>query len=288
MQPQTQRYLDLVHQGKNDGWRYALGVVTIAFFWLVLGYLPLVVLAESVSASPLIDYVAANFSIFMMLAGLAVTLRYVHGRSLLSVVAPAARVDWRRMARAAATWAVLAAIAAAVEHMLFPGRYYVSFHPLPFFQFATLVLVLTPLQSAAEELIFRGYVMQGLGLITRHPALIAIVSSILFTAPHLLNPEVQQHGVLIMSANYFTIGMVLATVALRDGRLELAIGLHAANNLFLALVANYEASPLTTESIFTARELDPWYSLVSLVMGGLAFWWWIFRKPVDPGQRLRE
>lgn len=53
--------------------------------------------------------------------------------------------------------------------------------------------------------------------------------------------------------------MLLATITLRDGRLELAIGLHAVNNVLLALVANYEGSALMTESVFTAREFDPVY-----------------------------
>jgi len=125
--------------------------------------------------------------------------------------------------------------------------------------------------------VFRGYVMQALGLLTRRPLVIAVLSSIAFTIPHLLNPEVLEHGAAIMAANYFAIGMLLATVTLRDGRLELAIGLHAVNNVFLALVANYEGSVLATESIFTARELDPVYSLVTLIAGAVAFHWWIFR-----------
>lgn len=287
MQPHTKRYLDLVHQGKNDWWRYALGVLTIAFFWLGLGYLPLIFLAETGATNPLVDYVAVNFSILTMLAGLAVTVKWIHGRPLRSLVTPESHIDWWRIWRGAAVWVVLAAVIAAIEHVLFPGRYYLSFHPLHFFQFAALVLVLTPIQSAAEELVFRGYLMQGLGLLTRRPALIAVVSSILFAVPHLLNPEVEKYGTFIMAANYFAIGMVLATITLRDGRLELAIGLHAVNNVFLALVANYEGSPFMTESIFTAREVDPWYSLVTLVIGGAALHWWIFRKPVDVALHTR-
>ena len=81
-----------------------------------------------------------------------------------------------------------------------------------------------------------------------------------------------------MAANYFVIGMLLATITLRDGRLELAIGLHAVNNVFLALIANYEGSALTTESIFTARELDPVYSLVTMIVGTLVFHRWMFRR----------
>ena len=278
MLPQTSRYLDLARQGKNAWWRYALGALTIAFFWLVLGYVPYLLLVGAGFRDQLLEYLAVNFSIFMMLAGLVLTVKLIHRRPLLSLITPKARLDGRRMGRGALVWAVIAAVVVVIEHLLFPDRYYLSFDPERFFVFLALVLVLTPIQAGTEELVFRAYAMQGLGLLTRRPALIAVASSLVFTVPHLLNPEVHEHGVLIMAANYFVIGMLLATVALRDGRLELAIGLHAVNNVFLALVANYEGSALTTESIFTARELDPVYSLVTMIMGTLVFHRWIFRR----------
>jgi membrane protease YdiL (CAAX protease family) len=278
MLPQTSRYLDLVRQGQNAWWRYALGVSTIAFFWLVLGYVPYLLLVEAGFHDELLEYLAVNFSIFMMLAGLVLTEKLIHRRPLLSLVTPEARVDGRRVMRGALMWAVIAAVIVVIEHLLFPDRYYLSFDPGRFFVFLAMVLVLTPIQTTTEELVFRGYAMQGLGLLTRRPALIAVASSLVFTVPHLLNPEVHQHGVLIMAANYFVIGMLLATITLRDGRLELAIGVHAVNNVFLALVANYEGSALTTESIFTAHELDPVYSLVTMIAGTLVFHRWIFRR----------
>lgn len=278
MQLQTERYLDLAQQGRNAWWRYALGLVTIAFFWLVLGYAPyLFLVGAGVETGPLLDFVAINFSIFMMLAGLAVTVRLIHKRPLRSLVTPDACVDWRRAGRGALVWAAVATVIVVVEHLLFPGRYYLSFDPERFLPFLAAVLVLTPIQATAEELVFRGYAMQGLGLLTRRPLLIAVASSLIFTVPHLLNPEVHLHGALIMAANYFVIGMLLATITLRDGRLELAIGLHAVNNVLLALVANYEGSALMTESILTARDLDPVYSLFTLIAGALVFHGWIFR-----------
>ncbi len=281
MHPQTERYLDLARQGRNEWWRYLLGALIIAFFWLVLGNVPYVLLLLAGWSEPPFDFVAINLSIFMMLAGLAVTVKLIHRRSLRSLITPEDRIDWARVARAAAAWAVLAAAVSVVEHLAYPERYYLSFNPDRFFIFLALVLVLTPLQCFVEELVFRGYVMQGLGLLTRSPLVIAVLSSIAFTIPHLLNPEVLEHGAAIMAANYFAIGMLLATVTLRDGRLELAIGLHAVNNVFLALVANYEGSVLVTESVFTARELDPVYSLVTLIAGAVAFHWWIFRRARD-------
>ncbi len=278
MHPQTERYLDLARQGRNEWWRYLLGALIIAFFWLVLGNVPYVLLLLAGWSEPPFDFVAINLSIFMMLAGLAVTVKLIHRRSLRSLITPEDRIDWPRAARAAVVWVVLAAAVSVVEHLVYPERYYLSFNPDRFFVYLVLVLALTPLQCFVEELVFRGYVMQGLGLLTRSPLVIAVLSSIAFTIPHLLNPEVLEHGAAIMAANYFAIGMLLATVTLRDGRLELAIGLHAVNNVFLALVANYEGSVLTTESVFTARELDPVYSLVTLIAGAVAFHWWIFRR----------
>lgn len=277
MLPQTEIYLDLARQGRNQWWRYALGVPLILCFWLVLGYLPYLAAAGVGPLDPMLLYVAVNFSIFMMLAGLAITMR-LHRRPLMSLIAPARKPDWMRVAQGAVVWGTLALIAAGVEHALHPGRYYLSFDAARFIVFAALVLVLTPIQTTTEELVFRGYVLQGLGLLVRRPVVLAVASAVLFALPHLMNPEVRQYGAVLLVASYLTIGLLLAAVTLRDGRLELAIGVHAANNLVLALIANYEGSVLTTESVFTARELDPAYSLVSLAAASMAFYWWFFGR----------
>lgn len=278
MLPQTERYLNLARAGRNEWWRYALAIPLILAFWLVLGYLPYLALADAERLGPMALYVAVNFSIFMLLAGLAVAMRWLHRRPMSSLVTPVRGLDWGRIAQGAALWGAIALVAAGIEHALYPGRYYLSFDPARFFLFAALVLVVTPVQTTAEELVFRGYVMQSLGLVLRRPALLAVASALVFTAPHLLNPEIQRYGAGLLAAGYFTIGLLLAAVTLRDGRLELAIGIHAANNLVLALVANYEGSVLTTESVFTARELDPAYSLASLAVGAVLFYWWFFGR----------
>lgn len=278
MTPQTARYLDLALQGHNAWWRYAIGTFTIAFFWLVLGYVPYLLLVGAGVGDQLLEYLAVNFSILMMLAGLVVTVKWIHRRPLLTLVTPESRVDWRRMARGALVWTAIAAIVVGIEHALYPERYYLSFDAGRFFLFVAIVLILTPIQAATEELVFRAYAMQGLARLTRRPAVLAVLSSAIFTVPHMLNPEVHQYGWLLMAANYFAIGMLLATATLRDGCLELAVGVHAVNNVLLALVANYEGSALTTESIFTAIELDPVYSLVTLVIGTLLFHGWVFRR----------
>jgi membrane protease YdiL (CAAX protease family) len=222
----------------------------------------------------------------MMLIGLAFTLRFLHRRPLMSLISADRGLAWRRIGQAAAVWAGIALIAVAIEHVLYPDRYYLSFSADRFFVFAAVALVVTPIQTTTEELLFRGYLMQGLSLVLKRPAVIAGTSALVFTLPHLMNPEVR-HGALLLAASYFTIGLLLALVTLRDGRLELAIGVHAANNLVLALVANYEDSVLTSESIFTARELDPVYSLITLTLGAFIFYWLFFGRNPRPAVETR-
>ena len=187
------------------------------------------------------------------------------------------RLDWRRIGQAAAVWSAIGLAAAAVEHSLYPDRYYLTFDAGQFVLFAAVAIVLTPLQTTTEELVFRGYAMQALSLRMHQPLAVAALSALVFTLPHLLNPEMR-HGALLLAASYYTIGFLLAAITLRDGRLELAIGLHAANNLMLALVANYEDSALPGESIFMARELDPVYSFISLAIGAVVFYWVFFGR----------
>lgn len=274
------RYLSLVREGRNEWWRYALSTVLVVACWLVLGYVPYYALAAHDALSPLGLYIAVNFSIFMLLLGLALAMRFVHRRPFMTLVGAERRFGWKRILQAGAAWAAIGLAAAAVEHVLYPGRYYLSFDPGPFLVFAAIALVLTPIQTTAEELLFRGYVMQALSLVMHRPLAIAAASALIFTLPHLLNPEVQHSGLLV-AASYYTIGFLLAVITLRDGRLDLAIGVHAANNLGLALVANYEGSALTGESIFTARELDPVYTFLSLAVGSALFYAVFFGRRIS-------
>ena len=272
------RYLAAADIGGNSWWRYLLGIVVIAASWIIGGayaygfvllYLPLGAITE---------FVAINASILMLLVGVVAVVVVLHRRPWRTLVTPYAQIDWRRMVQGAGVWVALSLVFSVIEHLLFPGRYAWSLDLQRWLPFALAALLLTPLQCAAEELVFRGYVLQGLGRLLRNPPALVILSGLLFAAPHLLNPEVAAYGLAIMAANYFVMGLFLGAIALRDGRLELAIGAHAGNNLLLALVVRYDDSVFETESVFTAGALDPVYSLVTLLFSALLFYWWFFRK----------
>lgn len=275
----AERFLALADRGGRFGWRYAVGLPAIMILWLHGGGKAY----EAALALPLgvvTEFVALNASILVLLVATVLVVTLLHGRSWRTLVTPHAAIDWRRMGGAAAVWGGLLLLFALIEAVLHPGRYEWTFEPALWLPFAAAVLLLTPLQCLAEELAFRGYLLQALGRLWAVPWFVIIASALLFMLPHLLNPEVEAYGFWLMAANYFAMGLFLAAITLRDGRLELAIGAHAANNVLLALTVNYEASVFDTPSLFTADALDPGYALLTLAVSAAVFAAWAFRRGV--------
>ncbi|MFP2964484.1 CPBP family intramembrane glutamic endopeptidase [Myxococcus sp. 1LA] len=115
--------------------------------------------------------------------------------------------------------------------------YAVNFEATRFFMAVLLVLLVTPIQCGFEELLYRGWVMQGVYRLVPRPWVAVAVSSVLFWASHLSNPEAAG-----MAAYYLVVGALLSWVTLQTGRLEPAIGLHLGINMCALLVA----TPATT------------------------------------------
>lgn len=261
-------YLDAVYRGRNQGWRYLLALALILGAWLILGSIPAVGLviasgtADLDALNPLALFLVTMVSFVGLLLGLFLAVRGVHGRPLTSLITAEARVNGKRVAQGALVWLGLAFGMALVEAWLYPGRYTWDFEPGPFLTFAGLVVVLVPLQTSAEELLFRGYLLQMAGLHWRHPLGLSLLSGVVFMLPHLGNPEVAVNFGLL-ALYYFAFGTFAAWVTLHDGGLELALGLHAANNLFAALGASYPDSALRTPALFRLDTLDPVFNLLS-------------------------
>jgi uncharacterized protein len=272
----AETFLALIARGRNSLGRTLAGCALIVAAWIGLGIPLYYLLGTQDAAGSLRDFVVANLGVLVMLAGLVLAVAWVQQRPLLTLVTPRPRFDWRRAWQGFTACFAISGLAFAVECLLYPGRYALNPEMGRALAFVPAVLLLTPLQAATEELVFRGYLMQSMRTFTRSPLVIVAVSSLLFMLPHLWNPEAQ-HGVLIVLL-YVLIAVFLAAVTLRDGRMELAIGAHAAINVFIALVASYPESVLETPALFMADVLDPAYSLASMAAGSLLFYAWFFLR----------
>ena len=281
-------FLDQVRLGQTQWYRYFFGLILILFFWFVLGSLFVVVpiVWTMIDGNPetavdletglitgvdaIINYIALNLSFGMLIVGLFIVVRFVHGRPFRSIITPAKLINWRRLGQGFGLWLLLVALASGVEYLLNPEIYSVVFNVRRFFPFALVVLLLTPMQTTAEELLFRGYLLQASGHLGRNIWVLSLVNGMLFMVPHLGNPEIAVDAILL-PLFFLSIGAFFAFITLRDNSAELAIGAHAANNLYSALFANYTNSALQTESIFLVTELDAVYALISFWVMALIF-----------------
>ena len=173
-------------------------------------------------------------------------------------------------------WTLIVVITTIVDSLVHPGSYELTFKWDTWVPFALAAIILTPIQTSAEELLFRGYFLQGLGLLTKRKWILIIISGLIFAVPHFLNPEMK-YGFVLMGLFYFSFGAILTMITLKSNRLEYALGVHAANNLMTVLLANYKDSALPSPSIFTASVVDPVFNLVSFILGAGLLWYWLFK-----------
>ena len=159
-----------------------------------------------------------------------------------------------------------------------------TFDPARWLLTLPLIVVVTSLQTTAEELFFRGYLLQTLGLLTRRSWLLVALSSALFAVPHLLNPEMSS-GVLLVGALFLLLGAFFTVLTLRDNGLELALGAHAANNLVAALLVNHHNSSLPTAAVWHVTELNPAFALISFLIAVPVFYWALLGRSC--GRRAR-
>jgi membrane protease YdiL (CAAX protease family) len=279
-------YLDLVHQGKNDWWRYVLAVLLILCMWQILGALPSVFLlvwtminynfpanvgvGDLPGTDPVVSFAVLMLASVFFVLGVYLAVRFIHRRPFRTLVTPAKSIAWGRLFQGFGVWFVLAGMMSVLEAVLFPGRYVWTPDLKHFIPFVFLALILVPIQTSAEEFFFRGYILQGVGLHVRNIWALSVISGVLFMVPHFLNPEASVNYTL-MGLYYFSMGTFLAYITLRDGRLELALGVHAANNLFSALFANYTVTVMPSPSLFTVTVLDAVYSVPAALIGMVIF-----------------
>jgi membrane protease YdiL (CAAX protease family) len=137
------------------------------------------------------------------------------------------------------------------------------------------VLLVVPLQSAAEEYLFRGYLMQLVGSWSRFAVVPVIVTTPLFVAGH----DYQLWGLLDVAL----FGLTAAILTIRTGGLEAAIAVHAANNVVLFALDALGVLAATDDSDAGPLDLVP--SIVASVAVLALVEWAARRRGI---QRTRE
>jgi membrane protease YdiL (CAAX protease family) len=139
-----------------------------------------------------------------------------------------------------------------------------------------VVLLTTPLQAAAEEYVFRGYLSQTIAGWIGRPTAGAVVSGVLtaalFSLAH-LPPD------FLTFLDRFAIGLAFSAVVWLTGGLEAAIVLHAVNNMVIfVLVGLLGDEVLAVDASSGSNALLDWGTVLLGLLAMGAFVHWVARS----------
>ena len=280
-------FLENASEGKNNWWRYLLTVILSLVggsfvAGLVLGLL-LIFLSvfasggisnignfiESAMNSPftLVILVGISYSISFFL--FYICLRFLQHKHLLKIINTVSGLRWKLLFKGLILWALILFILSLPDLIFNPGSYQITYNSGSFLILLIICLLVFPIQASFEEILFRGYLMQGFSLVSKKPWVPLLITSILFGCVHIFNGT-NLYTDLSIVASTFIIGMMLGVIALGDNGIETAMGVHIANNLYVALLYNSTDSGLPgLPSMVTAQAADPFSGLPLLILAAL-------------------
>ena len=246
------KFIQQAYKGENEWWAYVLTIFLLIVGWQLIGIIPLVLTALSYSET-MDDFSRAaldNFTslgidsnlylilmIFTFFGGLVFLLlgiRYIHKRKVLTVLTSRSKLDWNRILFAFCTWFIAGILSVSISYFIAPEDFVWNFKFVPFIILVLISFLMLPFQTSMEEVLFRGYLMQGFGTWFKKGIIALILTSVIFGLLHGANPEVEKLGWTIMIF-YIGTGLLLGIFALMDEGIELSLGFHAANNIVAAV-----------------------------------------------------
>lgn len=250
-------FINQAYKGNNKWWRVLITTlltagVFIANFILVffMSKEELDKVYQSMKEIPNNWSLLINLSpfVFLLILLFLLVLR-LHERNVLSLTTSREKVDYKRILFSFGLTVLLTSITFAISYFMDSSNILWNFNPLKFAILFIISILLFPFQIGFEEYLFRGYLMQQIGIIAKNRWFPLLITSVFFGLFHSANPEVAQMGFGVM-AFYIGTGFLLGIMTLMDESLELALGFHLGNNLMAALLVTSDFSAIRTDAVF--------------------------------------
>ncbi|WP_299367324.1 CPBP family intramembrane glutamic endopeptidase [Winogradskyella sp.] len=266
-------YIQQAYKGKRELWMFLLttaivgGVFLANFvFYLLTDPSDLDAAYELMKRFPSSLSLAFNLIPFAVLLGLLFLLvKFMHQRSILSLTTARFKVDYGRVFFSFMMIAVFTLATFFIGYSIDSSEIIYQFNFKKFAILFFVSIVLFPFQIGLEEYLFRGYLMQHLGVLVKNKWFPLIFTSILFGIAHSANPEIAAVGFWKMMIFYVGTGLLLGIMTLMDDGLELALGFHLGNNLLASLLVTADWTALQTDAIFK-NTAEPSMSLMTEIL----------------------
>lgn len=267
-------FIEQAFKGKNDLWRVIVTtlVSTGIFIANFIGYL--LISDEEIDKSyemmkSLPNWLSLTINLipFVFLLGLLFLLvKFIHERSILSLTTTRNGFDFKRFGFSLGLIVFITIFTFGISYYYDNSMIEWNFNPTKFTVLLIISLLLFPFQIGLEEYLFRGYLMQQIGIMARNRWTPLIITSVVFGIMHSANPEVAEMGYGVM-VFYIGTGFLLGVMTLMDEGMELALGFHLGNNLMAALLITSDFSALQTDAVFKyTNDTNPSNALIEMIV----------------------
>lgn len=311
------KYQEMARTGDIRPSRFISSISIIVYFYLFIGgfiasiplihilftnreaFLDPIALTDTMSflekyVSPMPNYIFTNLSIYCMLLGVFIAVKFIHYRPFTTLITTKRKIQWSRFWIGFLVYGILVSLGTLLDYFISPETYSMTFEPSKFWIALPIILIMTPIQTTTEELVFRGYVIQSFGLKIKNGLILSLISGVLFTLPHLMNPEIYASNKLGVFSTictilgYFVVGVVFALITIKTNSLEIAMGAHAVNNLICFVLVSYPDSALPTNTVFFTTKFEPISALISAIITGILFFFIAAALAKEPKQPVSE
>jgi membrane protease YdiL (CAAX protease family) len=275
------RFLDNAVNGKNNWASYLLtiGITVIggilASIALIVLFILVYFLSMKTTPANIQFNILNNAMIILILVGISyglitllfyLCIKFIHKKQFISLINIGRNINMNRIFKGAGLWGVIMTLFTLASIIYNKGSLSFHFDPVPFLYLLIISLLVFPLQASFEEIFFRGYLMQGFGLLSKRPVVPLILTTLIFGLIHFYNgSNLEMSITIVLSA--LILGLMLGIIVLGENGLETAMGAHIANNMFVALFLNSSDSGLgNLPSLITSSSYNP-YSEILLLMG---------------------
>lgn len=250
-------YIEQAYKGNNTWWRvFVTALFSVGIF--VVNFITFFLMSkeEMDEAYKSMNELPNNLSLivslvpFVFLLGLLFFLvQVLHKRTVLSLTTSRNTVDYKKIVFSFGLIVLMTTAVFVVSYGIDSSTILWNFNPLKFAILFLISILLFPFQIGLEEYLFRGYLMQQIGIIAKNRWFPLLITSVMFGIFHSANPEVASMGYGVM-VFYIGTGFFLGIMTLMDESLELALGFHLGNNLMAALLVTTDFAALKTDAIF--------------------------------------
>ena len=270
-------FIDKAKDGNNSFSSYLLGIALIISVYLLGSYFLILDLQwnfgiesfDGVSQKEIVRILGNNrFLAWLIVPFLFVALflvihtKFVHKRTVLSIFSGRENFDWKRVLFSFSLLFSVLSLFLFIQYLSSDSLIF-QFDLQKFIPLFFIAIFLLPIQTSCEELLFRSYILQGIKMRTKKNSVAVLISGLMFGAIHIGNPEIAKIGYHII-VYYMLVGVFLALISLFDNGIELALGYHAANNVFAALMITNNWQAFQTDAVFMDNA-DPGMGLDTII-----------------------